>query len=99
MRSFVLLAVALALTTGWWCPDAACAATPVEPTPSTKAATPGVELANAMLLSTWLDKTVELPIDAVAFQGLLEQQIKKSRFIKKTAAAATNEDFTKSFGR
>jgi predicted dehydrogenase len=58
-----------------------------------------VELANAMLLSTWLHKTVELPLDAVAFQGLLEQQIKNSRFIKKTVSTATNEDFTKSFGR
>ena len=58
-----------------------------------------VELANAMLLCTLLHKTVELPLDAVAFQGLLEQQIKNSRFIKKTVSTATNEDFTKSFGR
>ena len=58
-----------------------------------------VELANAMLLSTWLHKTVELPLDGVAFAGMLEQRIKNSRFIKKTVSTATNEDFTKSFGR
>ncbi len=58
-----------------------------------------VELANAMLLSTWLDKTVELPLEPLVFEGRLEQQIKNSRFVKKTAAMVDNEDFTRSFTR
>jgi hypothetical protein len=37
-----------------------------------------VELANAMLLSTWLQKTVELPLDGIAFEGMLKQQVAKS---------------------
>ena len=38
-----------------------------------------VELANAMLYSTWLEKTVELPLDGAAFEGMLTQRIEKSR--------------------
>lgn len=39
----------------------------------------GVELANAMLLSTWLDKTVTLPIDGKEFYKLLQEKIKESK--------------------
>jgi predicted dehydrogenase len=58
-----------------------------------------VELGNAMLLSTWLDQTIELPLDASRFERLLRQHIRKSRFKKKVAAPVTGEDFAKSFGR
>lgn len=33
-----------------------------------------LELANAMLLSTWLDRTVELPIDRALYAGLLAEK-------------------------
>ena len=39
-----------------------------------------VELANAMLLSTWLRKTVELPLSAPAFSRQLQQRIRTSRY-------------------
>ncbi len=58
-----------------------------------------VELGNAMLLSTWLDKTVELPFDAMRYERRLQQRIKGSRFKKKTVAPVIGEDFTKSFRR
>lgn len=38
-----------------------------------------VELANAMLLSTWLEKPVELPFDAEEYEMLLKRRIAKSR--------------------
>ena len=37
-----------------------------------------VELANAMLLSTWLDRTIDLPLDGRVFQTALEQRIAES---------------------
>ena len=58
-----------------------------------------VELGNAMLLSTWLDQTIELPLDASRFERLLRRRIRESRFKKKVAAPVTGEDFAKSFGR
>ena len=39
----------------------------------------GVELANAMLLSTWLDQTVTLPIDGKKFYEQLQIRIKESK--------------------
>ena len=38
-----------------------------------------VELSNAMLLSTWQDKAVDLPIDAALFESLLNERIAQSR--------------------
>ena len=58
-----------------------------------------IELGNAMTLSTWLDQTIELPLDAARFERLLRQHIRKSRFKKQVAAPVTGEDFSKSFGR
>ena len=58
-----------------------------------------VELGNAMLLSTWLDQTIELPLDASRFERLLRQHIRKSSFKKQVAVPVTGEDFSKSFGR
>jgi predicted dehydrogenase len=37
-----------------------------------------VELANAMLLSTWLDRTIDLPLDGRVFQAELEKRIAAS---------------------
>jgi predicted dehydrogenase len=52
----------------------------------------GVELANAMLLSTWIDDWVDLPIDEDLFFGKLEEKIETSRFVKKTVATEMNID-------
>ncbi len=38
-----------------------------------------VELANAMLLSTWLDRTIELPIDSALYAAQLEQRCAPAR--------------------
>ena len=58
-----------------------------------------VELANAMLLSTWREKTVDLPLNARAYARQLRQHVRQSR--PKVAAESTPpaEDFSKSFGR
>jgi predicted dehydrogenase len=57
-----------------------------------------VELANAMLYSSILGQTVELPLDGDAYERTLQQMIANSKFEKKVVAVA-NEDFTKSFHR
>ncbi len=54
----------------------------------TKLLAPGIEginslsLSNAMLLSTWEDRTVELPIDEEAYHAQLKTRIESSRFKK-----------------
>jgi predicted dehydrogenase len=57
-----------------------------------------VELANAILYSGLENKTVELPLDADAYEAKLNQLIKESTFEKKTVKTS-QEDFTKSFNR
>ena len=57
-----------------------------------------VELANAILYSSLIGKTVELPLDGVAYENRLNQLISESKFEKKVVATA-GEDFTKSFSR
>jgi predicted dehydrogenase len=57
-----------------------------------------VELANAMLYSSLQAETVELPLDAGAFERKLEELIAGSKREKKVVAIA-GEDFTKSFHR
>lgn len=47
-----------------------------------------VELANAMLLSTWLDRTIELPLNAAAYERQLKKRIAKSRYQKPAATGA-----------
>lgn len=44
----------------------------------------GVELANAMILSAWLDEWVEIPVDEDLYYEQLQQKIKSSTFTKKT---------------
>ncbi len=55
-----------------------------------------IELANAMLYSGLMDRTIELPLDAAAYEKKLNELIAASNFEKKTARVS-NEDFTTSF--
>jgi predicted dehydrogenase len=59
-----------------------------------------VELANAMLLSSFRDKTILLPLNAREYADELRKKIEGSRFVKKTVKHqnATN-DFSQSFQR
>ncbi|MDX1951284.1 MAG: Gfo/Idh/MocA family oxidoreductase [Verrucomicrobiota bacterium] len=57
-----------------------------------------VEWANAALYSTWTGQTVELPLDATAYEKLLQEKIAASKF-EKTVVAPVQDDFTKSFIR
>ena len=58
----------------------------------------GVELANAMLMSSFLNKTIDLPIDAGAYEKLLKKKIATSKF-KKVVKKTSNDDFSQSFGK
>jgi len=57
-----------------------------------------VELANVMLYSSLIGKTVELPMDSKAYERKLKQLIAGST-IKKKVVQVTADDFTKSFSR
>jgi hypothetical protein len=54
----------------------------------------GVELANAMQLSTWLDAWVALPIDEDLFLEKLQEKIRTSRYVKKTSGMKLSVDGT-----
>ena len=57
-----------------------------------------VELANAILLSTWQSKPIDLPMSAADYENLLIEKGEKSTFQKtKVVAKATADDFAKSF--
>ena len=57
-----------------------------------------VELANAMLYSHFTGQTVELPLDAVAYERLLQELIANSRFEKRaTGTSEAPADMAKSF--
>lgn len=58
----------------------------------------GVELGNAMLMSSLLEKTVELPLDGAAYEKLLKKKIAASKF-KKVVKEVKDDDFARSFGR
>jgi predicted dehydrogenase len=47
-----------------------------------------VELGNAMLFSSELGKTVDLPLDGKAYEKMLKKKIKDSKFVKKTIKTA-----------
>jgi len=55
-----------------------------------------LELAGAMIYSTWTNQTVELPLDSAAYETLLQEKIKtsKPRQVLKTAAKV---DMSKSY--
>ncbi len=57
-----------------------------------------VELANAILYSSLVAATVELPMDSAAYEKKLNQLIAGSKLEKKVVEVS-NEDFTKSFNR
>jgi predicted dehydrogenase len=58
-----------------------------------------LELANAMLLSTWTDSTVELPLDGKIYEKWLEGKIAGSKPKTRAKTFTSNDDFAKSFGR
>lgn len=58
-----------------------------------------VELANAMLYSSINDSTVELPLDPVAYENLLADLIKNSKFVKPEEKKIDVGNFTGSFGK
>ena len=57
-----------------------------------------VELANVILYSSLMDRTIEMPMDSVAYEKKLNQLISDSKLEKKVVEVV-NEDFTKSFNR
>jgi predicted dehydrogenase len=57
-----------------------------------------VELANAMLYSSLLGQSLDLPMDGTAYETKLQQLIAESRF-EKQVVEVRDEDFTKSFHR
>jgi len=57
-----------------------------------------VELANVILVSSLLGKTVDLPMDSAAYEQKLNELIASSRLEKKVVEVS-NEDFAKSFMR
>jgi predicted dehydrogenase len=57
-----------------------------------------IELANVLLYSGLMDRTIELPLDSAAYEKKLNELIAASNFEKKVAPVST-EDFTGSFRR
>ncbi len=57
-----------------------------------------IELANAMLYSSLAGETIELPLDAAAYEERLNRLIAESRFEKKVSSTVS-DDFEKSFRR
>ncbi|AIE86857.1 Gfo/Idh/MocA family protein [Fimbriimonas ginsengisoli] len=55
-----------------------------------------VELANAMLFSAWTDRTIDIPLDAAAYEAALKEHIATSRYEKKAVVAA-EVDLSKSW--
>jgi predicted dehydrogenase len=56
-----------------------------------------VELANAMLLSSLRGETVELPLDAAAYEAQLRKLVAESRHVKPAAESEPADDLSKSF--
>jgi len=58
-----------------------------------------VELANAMLYSSFNDVTVKLPLDSAKYEKMLKKLVKGSKLVKKADESAPAADFSKSFGK
>ncbi len=58
-----------------------------------------VELATAMLYSSFTEKTVELPLNAATYERHLKKLIKNSTFVKPAAAGDVEADLASSFGK
>jgi len=57
-----------------------------------------VELANAMLLSSFEGRMVSLPLDSAHYESVLRKKIEESKFVKRQPSEAPNaDDFAKSF--
>lgn len=58
-----------------------------------------VELANAVLLSSWQGRSVSLPMDSAEYEEELQRRIAESTHVKKTREVKkiSDEDFAKSF--
>jgi predicted dehydrogenase len=57
-----------------------------------------VELANAMLLSSFKAREISLPIDSGEYAAELKERISNSTHTKEAVEVAAEEDFSKSFG-
>jgi len=57
----------------------------------------GLTICNAIYMSSWLDKTIDLPLDEDHYYELLKEKIAKSTF-KKTVKEKKAVDFAGSFG-
>jgi len=57
-----------------------------------------VELGNAILYSSMTKKPVEMPLNSRAYEKMLKELIKKSKFVKKTSKK-TDGDLSKSFNK
>jgi predicted dehydrogenase len=57
-----------------------------------------VELANAMLYSSFMQKAVTLPLDSAEYAAFLKKRIETSTYVKKTVKSTSAADFAKSFG-
>jgi predicted dehydrogenase len=57
-----------------------------------------IELANVLLYSGLMDRTIQLPLDGAAYEKKLNELIAASKFEKKVAPVSA-EDFTRSFRR
>jgi hypothetical protein len=79
MRFFVPIAVTLVLATGCWSPPSAWAGNAMEPAPSTKPATPGVELANAISVITGAAISPLLGVSAVGAWKYFHAQTPQQR--------------------
>lgn len=55
-----------------------------------------VELANAMIYSSFLGKPIDLPLDAAAYEAMLKEKIANSKFVK-TTIQKQDEDMNSSF--
>lgn len=56
----------------------------------------GLTISNAAFLSSWLDKTIELPMDEDLFYSLLQDKIKNST-LKKTVVEQIEQDMNSTF--
>lgn len=56
-----------------------------------------VELANAMLLSGWTGKAIEMPLNARTYANRLRKQIRESTFVKPSASGTVATDMDSSF--
>ena len=54
----------------------------------------GLRIANAMFLSSWLGKEVELPVDGDLFYKMLQDKIASSTYVKNVKEQTANLDGT-----